>query len=417
MLRWPVLWRARPRLALRGPASGRGSRRRRPPCHWRRSRGRAGAAPTSAWCWTALASLSPATSSRAPLGASSSTPTCARARLYPPCCPAQGEAARPASLVEAGRGAGLCRRTQADIRERSLDSSAVLRCAEPSRCSRAGPRRYLFHATPNGNAARPGPVPTVTFNENGSFMSTLEGAPSRRTRLQWELLMKDYDECVRSRRPTRPPPRTKWTRRVPHPVLTGHAASLTPYPQDMNAPPARRVAPCPAPAARHALSLDLRAQLESSPGDAARGRPRSARVPAGAPPPPSCTNWTRLVLLPVLTGHVSAPSFPLPPPPPSCTNWTRRVPAGAAVAQRPLGAGHAVPGRGRAPLRKARRPCAPVNETALTLTARRRRERASGGAGGSCSDTSRGTHVQARPAAPRPSGGRACCAPPPPPSY
>ena len=25
-----------------------------------------------------------------------------------------------------------------------------------------------------------------------------------------------------------PPPRTKWTRRVPHPVLIGHAASLTP---------------------------------------------------------------------------------------------------------------------------------------------------------------------------------------------
>jgi len=26
-----------------------------------------------------------------------------------------------------------------------------------------------------------------------------------------------------------PPPRTKWTRRVPHPVLSGHAASLAPY--------------------------------------------------------------------------------------------------------------------------------------------------------------------------------------------
>jgi hypothetical protein len=25
------------------------------------------------------------------------------------------------------------------------------------------------------------------------------------------------------------PPRTKWTRRVPHPVLIGHATSLTPY--------------------------------------------------------------------------------------------------------------------------------------------------------------------------------------------
>ena len=29
--------------------------------------------------------------------------------------------------------------------------------------------------------------------------------------------------------PSPPPPRTKWTRRVPHPVLIGHAASLTPY--------------------------------------------------------------------------------------------------------------------------------------------------------------------------------------------
>jgi len=34
--------------------------------------------------------------------------------------------------------------------------------------------------------------------------------------------------------PTAPPPRrTKWTRRVPPPVLIGHAASLNPYPQDM----------------------------------------------------------------------------------------------------------------------------------------------------------------------------------------
>jgi hypothetical protein len=29
--------------------------------------------------------------------------------------------------------------------------------------------------------------------------------------------------------PPPPPSRTKWTRRVPHPVLIGHAASLTPY--------------------------------------------------------------------------------------------------------------------------------------------------------------------------------------------
>ena len=34
---------------------------------------------------------------------------------------------------------------------------------------------------------------------------------------------------VRPPAPPPPPPRTKWTRRVPHPVLIGHAASLTPY--------------------------------------------------------------------------------------------------------------------------------------------------------------------------------------------
>jgi hypothetical protein len=45
----------------------------------------------------------------------------------------------------------------------------------------------------------------------------------------------------------RPSPSTKWTRRVPHPVLIGHAASLTPYGQaeralfDPSAPAARAV--------------------------------------------------------------------------------------------------------------------------------------------------------------------------------
>ena len=34
---------------------------------------------------------------------------------------------------------------------------------------------------------------------------------------------------ARGSAPPPPPSRTKWTRRVPHPVLIGHAASLTPY--------------------------------------------------------------------------------------------------------------------------------------------------------------------------------------------
>ena len=43
--------------------------------------------------------------------------------------------------------------------------------------------------------------------------------------------------------PPPPSPRTKWTRRVPHPVLIGHAASLTPYESDTPRPSqAHRVA-------------------------------------------------------------------------------------------------------------------------------------------------------------------------------
>ena len=36
------------------------------------------------------------------------------------------------------------------------------------------------------------------------------------------MILCELDQRV----PSRPPPRTKWTRRVPHPVLIGHAASL-----------------------------------------------------------------------------------------------------------------------------------------------------------------------------------------------
>ena len=40
--------------------------------------------------------------------------------------------------------------------------------------------------------------------------------------------------------PSRPPPRTKWTRRVPHPVLIGHAAPPHPTPLGFPVRPARR---------------------------------------------------------------------------------------------------------------------------------------------------------------------------------
>jgi hypothetical protein len=42
----------------------------------------------------------------------------------------------------------------------------------------------------------------------------------------WEVRARHVEREVLS---PPPPPRTKWTRRVPHPVLIRHAASLTPY--------------------------------------------------------------------------------------------------------------------------------------------------------------------------------------------
>ena len=50
--------------------------------------------------------------------------------------------------------------------------------------------------------------------------------------------------------PPTPPPRTKWTRRVPHPVLIGHAASLTP-PAGSERRGRSGSAPAPAPLARY----------------------------------------------------------------------------------------------------------------------------------------------------------------------
>ena len=48
-------------------------------------------------------------------------------------------------------------------------------------------------------------------------------------RLGDEARARDEELLALEVHPRSPPPRTKWTRRVPHPVLIGHAASLTPY--------------------------------------------------------------------------------------------------------------------------------------------------------------------------------------------
>ena len=80
-----------------------------------------------------------------------------------------------------------------------------------------------------------------------------------------------------------PPPftRTKRTRRVPHPVLIGHAASLSQVPRFCGV---------------QTLAQSINESIN---------RPRTSGL--SAPPPPlSRTKWTRRVPHPVLIGHVSS---------------------------------------------------------------------------------------------------------------
>jgi hypothetical protein len=118
--------------------------------------------------------------------------------------------------------------------------------------------------------------------------------------------------------PPPPPPRTKWTRRIPHPVLIGHAASLSQVFADTT--DAVQRGGCTG--GRKATDVRI-----ESPGRAVwvgRGRAEQARGalfgpdPSGvavtmtarrfvAPPPfPPRTKWTRRVPHPVLIGHAAS---------------------------------------------------------------------------------------------------------------
>ena len=77
---------------------------------------------------------------------------------------------------------------------------------------------------------------------------------------------------------TPPPCRTKWTRRVPHPVLIGHAASLS--------------------------QVQLRGAGLGAYDSSAAGR--AGPTACEAPLPPPRTKWTRRVPQPVLIGHAAS---------------------------------------------------------------------------------------------------------------
>jgi len=149
--------------------------------------------------------------------------------------------------------------------------------------------------------------------------------------------------CACPRAP--PPPRTKWTRRVPHPVLTGHAASLARAPlllavfaaaamaSDTRVLSWRRMLPARSPAQTQPPATPPPHSPEAGPcrrGARAAGSRNAPRLPRGgprhserrrrdaagrgrgrrcAPPaPPSLPRTNRTSLVPplVLSGHVAS---------------------------------------------------------------------------------------------------------------
>jgi hypothetical protein len=121
----------------------------------------------------------------------------------------------------------------------------------------------------------------------------------------------------------RPSPRTNRTRRVPHPVLIGHVSSPRAPAGALNGAsdlPARHLL-WPAPAGDNDNGSSGNALENGSSGNAlengssgvledgargAHGAPARRAHEGGppSPPPPSRTNWTRLVPPSVLIGHV-----------------------------------------------------------------------------------------------------------------
>jgi hypothetical protein len=153
----------------------------------------------------------------------------------------------------------------------------------------------------------PSPPPCASLVRRGGPPASFP--PLRRTSFVAE-------EPALHARASRPSSRTDWTRLVPPPVLTGHVFRAR-----------------PALHARAIASVMQRMTLANARGHArarvavhgggcglgeAVGRGAGAR---GRAPHATRTNWTRLVLPPVLTGRVSSqvelPMQPFLPPPPS----------------------------------------------------------------------------------------------------
>ena len=120
---------------------------------------------------------------------------CNRSAPLPP-----AEAAPPAAPPAGGALALSNAALRARVTQSSTDGAAVARVAADGLTSAS--------CAPGAPPARcAAPVAARTLPERGAF---------------WEAAFSDGVPSP----PPPPPPRTKWTRRVPHPVLIGHAVCL-----------------------------------------------------------------------------------------------------------------------------------------------------------------------------------------------
>jgi hypothetical protein len=178
-----------------------------------------------------------------PRGPSQPAPRTNRTRLSPPV--QTGRASRPYGPVRtrrAPRRSAPTRRARLGRRSRPALSPLARRRSARRRCSGSGCWAGAGHVrappplrTPSGAAPLPdsfgrssppgvmrGAVTEIDLGGAVTPGGVAQGTPGSAT-----------TRAASWTRPTRchhpPPSRTKWTRRVPHPVLIGHAASLTPY--------------------------------------------------------------------------------------------------------------------------------------------------------------------------------------------
>jgi len=109
---------------------------------------------------------------------------------------------------------------------RQGDGGAAAYFAPGAGRAQGGAWEEVASVAPHGNALALLYVPAARGEEVWGAVRTVGAGAGRASRAEvraeWAVTAPPAEEVSPP-----PPPRTKWTRRVPHPVLIGHAASLT----------------------------------------------------------------------------------------------------------------------------------------------------------------------------------------------